>query len=99
MPALEVDAVLAEFTDDVALAEEVVRLRANAVQAEHDRDRYFAALSEIDQMDPEDYKVGQDHLPPAFRQPDLKAGFRQVCRIVNGVLHGTDEYGKALPDA
>ena len=92
MPAAEVDAVLAEFTDDVALAEEVVRVRA-------DRDRYLAALTAIDQMDPEDYKAGQDHLPPAFRQPNLKQGFRQVCRIVNGVLHGTDEYGRPLPDA
>lgn len=91
MPAAEeVDEILAEFQDDVALAQEVVRLR-------EERDRYRSAMDEIDQMDPEDFKGGQEHLPPAFRQPNLKDAFRHVCRIVNGVLHGTDEYGRPLP--
>lgn len=85
----EVDAVMEEFTDDVALAQEVVRLR-------DERDRYLGALTEIDKLDPKDF-MGPDHLPPAFRTADFKEAFRLVCRIVNGVLHGTDEYGKPLP--
>jgi hypothetical protein len=67
-----------------------------AEAAERDRDKYRAALDELDAMKPDDFMGGQDHLPPAFREVDFKAAFRQVCRIVNRVLHNTDENGRPL---
>lgn len=61
-----------------------------------DRDRYLAALTAIDEMDPDEYKTGQEHLSPAFREPNLREGMRFICRTINGVLHNTDEYGEPL---
>lgn len=63
--------------------------------AEHDHLR--AALDEIDRLDPTEFLTGQSHLPPAFREPDLRAAFRRVVQIVNRTLHGTDENGHPLP--
>lgn len=61
-----------------------------------ERDRYRAALDRLDNMDPGDFKVGQDHLSPAFREPNFLEALRFVMKVVNGVLHNTDEYGKPL---
>ncbi len=59
--------------------------------------RLRAALEELDALDPNDFKVGQNHLNPAFREVDLREVLRAVQRIVNRTLHGTDEHGRPLP--
>lgn len=72
---------------------------ATHTEAEQEDDhqcKYRAALEEIDKFQPDDFKTGQGHLPPAFREPNLLALWKSVIRIVNGVLHNTDEYGKPL---
>lgn len=61
--------------------------------------RYKKALERIDRMSPEDFKGGQGHLTPAFREPSFKEAFRFVCKVVNGVLHNADENGQPLPAA
>lgn len=59
--------------------------------------KYRVALEELDKMEPTDFMGGQDHLSPAFRQVNFRDVFMHVCRIVNSVLHNTDENGKPLP--
>lgn len=61
-------------------------------------DYNLRALQAIDKLDPADFKGGQDHLTLAFRETDFRAAFMRVCEIVNGTLHGTDAYERALPD-
>jgi hypothetical protein len=61
-----------------------------------ERNRYLAALTALDNMRPGDFKSGQGHLVPAFREVSIVDVMRFVCRIVNGVLHGTDEHGNPL---
>ena len=75
-----------------------MRLVAEIAQVRAERDLYFAALTAIDKMQPNDYKTGQSHLPPAFREVNLLDAWRFVCRTVNGVLHNTDEHGRPLSD-
>lgn len=58
--------------------------------------RLRAALDEIDVLNPEDF-MGPAHLARAFQKPDLAMAFKEVCRIVNKVLHNTDAYGRPLP--
>lgn len=65
-------------------------------EARADAKRMYVALSAIDEMRPEDYTGGQQHLTPAFREPNTLEAMRFVIRTVNGVLHGTDEYGEPL---
>ena len=60
--------------------------------------RLRGALVEIDNLNPEDFKSGQEHLAKWARTVDFKEAFRAVARIVNGVLHGTDEDGKPLTE-
>lgn len=60
--------------------------------------RLRAALEEIDTMNPEDFKRGQEHLSPAFRTPNFADAFKFVCGVVNKVLHNTDAYGRPLPE-
>ena len=61
-----------------------------------ERDRLASALEQIDNLDPNYFTQGQEHVAPAFREPNVKEAWRHVCRIVNGVLYGTDENGVAL---
>ncbi len=56
------------------------------------------ALVEIDNLNPDDFKPGQEHLGRAFRQVNLSQVVRTITRIVNGALHGTDEYGNPLTE-
>ncbi|MDQ5944394.1 MAG: hypothetical protein QG658_461 [Patescibacteria group bacterium] len=57
---------------------------------------YREALEAIDALDPNNFQQGQEHLTRAFREPNITAAFREVIRIVNGVLHNKDEYGQPL---
>lgn len=66
--------------------------------ADREATRLRAALDELDHLNPADFKRGQSHLTPAFREIDFREVFRRVCRIVNGVLHGTDENGRAVSE-
>ncbi|HET7386876.1 MAG TPA: hypothetical protein VFJ19_09475 [Nocardioidaceae bacterium] len=77
---------------------EVASIGAHALleDAEAEVQRLRAALNEIDRMDPDDFRTGQDHLLPAFREVNFRAAFERVVRIVNRALHGTDEYGRPL---
>ncbi len=61
--------------------------------------KYREALEEIDRMEPSDFTAGQDHLTPAFRQPDLKEAFQYVIRVVNRTLHNADENMNPLPSS
>lgn len=56
----------------------------------------WSALSEIDNMNPNDFRTGQDHLPLAFREINFHDAMLHVQRIVNKVLHNTSEYGEPL---
>lgn len=58
--------------------------------------KYRQALEEIDRLDPKNFQQGQEHLAPAFRAPNITAAFRQVIRIVNSVLHNTEEFRRPL---
>jgi hypothetical protein len=58
--------------------------------------KYLEALREIDAMEPDDFKTGQGHVSPAFREVNFRDAFKHVVRIVNRVLHNTDENGRAL---
>lgn len=71
-------------------------------EVEHWRSKataYLSALEELDSLRPDDFRTGQGHLTPAFREVNFRDAFRAVCRIVNGVLHGTDENGRPLAEA
>ncbi len=59
--------------------------------------KYRVALEEIDKMEPEDFKTGQNHITPAFREPNLQDALRFVIRVVNRTLHNTDENDQPLP--
>ncbi len=60
---------------------------------------YREALEELDRMRPNDFKTGQGHLSPAFREVNVSAVMMHVCRIVNRILHNTDENGQPLQQA
>lgn len=57
---------------------------------------YREALEQINNLDPKNFQRGQEHLGPAFREPDIRAAFREVICIVNKTLHDTDEFGRPL---
>lgn len=57
---------------------------------------YREALDELDRVQPDDFKAGQGHLSPAFREVDFRAAFGHVVNVVNRVLHDTDENGRPL---
>lgn len=59
--------------------------------------RLRAALDELDRLDPDDFKTGQEHLTPAFREVQVRPLMLRICTIVNKVLHNTDAYGNPLP--
>ncbi len=55
--------------------------------------RLRAALDTLDAMNPDDFRTGQAHLSPAFREINYVEALRFIAKTVNDVLHGTDEYG------
>lgn len=57
---------------------------------------YRTALEELERMKPDDFKTGQSHLSPAFREVSVSAVMLHVCRIINRTLHNTDENGRPL---
>lgn len=95
--------VLQEAIETLAMAEKMTRIAAVLpdtgdtmhILVPH-QCAYRTALEKIEALDPKDF-MGPGHLAPAFQQPDTKEAFRAVVRIVNGILHQTDEYGAALP--
>lgn len=93
---------IGDLLDDVhnGLPPTVAMPRLKELLADHEAEtsRLRVALEEIDSLDPESFKTGQEHLGPAFRQVDFRSAFQAVARIVNRTLHGTDEYGKPLPE-
>lgn len=66
--------------------------------AEH-RCEYREALEEIDHLGPNDFIPHQPGVTRGFLKPDLTEAMKRVVSIVNGALHGTDEYGKKLETA
>lgn len=58
--------------------------------------KYREALEELDVLNPDSFRIGQDHLGPAFREVNFRSAFVAVIKIVNRVLHNTDENGRAL---
>lgn len=42
-------------------------------------------IVQVNAMDPEAYKTGQDHLSPAFREVNFKDAFMDLAKIVNGI--------------
>jgi len=72
------------------------RIKALLAPERAETARLRAALEEIDALDPDDYKTGQAHLSPAFREVNFKEVVQTVIRIVNRTLHNTDEYDRPL---
>lgn len=73
------------------------RIKALLAPERAEAARLKAALEELDALDPDDFKTGQSHLSPAFREVNFKEVVRTVIRIVNRTLHNTDENGQPLP--
>lgn len=56
----------------------------------------WSAMDEIHKMNPDDFRTGQGHLSPAFREINFRDAMFHVQAIVNRVLHNTNEYGEPL---
>lgn len=63
---------------------------------EHDC-KYKAALLAIDRLKPDDFRTGQSHVPPAFREINASSLMLRICTIINGALYDTDAHGTPLP--
>ncbi len=93
---------ISELLDDVhnGLPPTVAMPRLEELLADHEAEtsRLRAALEEIDNLDPDDFKIGQRHLGVAFREVDFACVVRKITQIVNRTLHGTDEHGQPLAE-
>lgn len=49
--------------------------------------KYRTAIEKLDAMKPADWRGGQDHLSPVFREVNFKAAFGHVINIVNSVTN------------
>lgn len=84
------------LTPDERVAVEAARWVAR-VEAERDEARQGLAdlaakveavvadySARVEAMSPDNYRTGQDHLPPAFREIDFRAAFLALGELVNG---------------
>jgi hypothetical protein len=45
----------------------------------------WGVLDRANALNPADFKTGQSHLPPAFREVDFKEAFRTVLDLLNDI--------------
>jgi hypothetical protein len=77
-------------TDTTETTEDALRRIAGECE------RYRLALVAIDNLDPRNFEKSFFGSFSGGPETDFRAAFKAVCRIVNGVLHGTDENGRPL---
>ena len=68
-----------------------------ADQAEGRLAEVWDALDRANALHPDQFKVGQDHLPPAFREVNFRAAFETLIGIVNQIENASGYATRPLP--
>lgn len=63
----------------------MLTMMTRAEKAEAALTATWEALDKASALRPDDFKTGQDHLPPAFREVDFRAAFKAMVDVVNDI--------------